>query len=54
VCENNAKTEVSGNLGIALKSFIRKCIECFKYTKEVKLRQNKTSGVELECCINFM
>jgi len=30
-----AQTTVSGNLCVALKSFIRSCTECFKYTKYV-------------------
>jgi len=38
VCENHAKITLSGNLCTALKGYIRRCTEWFKYTKEVKLR----------------
>jgi len=41
VCDNHTKITVSGNLWTALKGFISRCTECFKYTKEVKLRWHR-------------
>jgi len=40
-CENYTKTTVFDNLCTALKGFVRRCTECFKYTKEVKLRWHR-------------
>jgi len=39
--KNHAKITLSGNLCTALKGFISRCTECFKSTKEVKIRWHR-------------